>query len=106
MRSRMTRKSHLGHHATGLAPTGGLIRKTIVEANRPVRRTAHRPSQKRLNRTLQHVVARQADGVPVAFGFQVLVQLRSGEGGVTYYRDAQNVHHVPKRPLDEIILDL
>jgi hypothetical protein len=27
-------------------------------------------------------------------------------GDVTYYRDAQGVHHVPKRPLDEIILDL
>jgi len=27
-------------------------------------------------------------------------------GSVTYYRDASSVHHVPKRPLDEIILDL
>jgi hypothetical protein len=27
-------------------------------------------------------------------------------GGVTYYRDAQGVHHVPKRPLDEVILNL
>jgi len=24
-------------------------------------------------------------------------------GDVTYYRDAQSVHHVPKRPLDEVI---
>jgi len=27
-------------------------------------------------------------------------------GSVTYYRDAQSVHHVPKRPLEEVILDL
>jgi len=27
-------------------------------------------------------------------------------GDVTYYRDAQSVHHVPKRPLDEIILNV
>jgi len=27
-------------------------------------------------------------------------------GSVTYYRDAQGVHHVPKRPLQEVILRL
>jgi len=27
-------------------------------------------------------------------------------GDVTYYRDASGVHHVPKRPLDEIILNV
>ena len=27
-------------------------------------------------------------------------------GDVTYYRDAQGVHHVPKRPLDDVILSL
>jgi len=27
-------------------------------------------------------------------------------GDVTYYRDAASVHHVPKRPLSEVILDL
>jgi len=32
----------------------------------------------------------------------VLEDARPG-GDVTYYRDAQGVHHVPKRPLDEII---
>jgi hypothetical protein len=26
--------------------------------------------------------------------------------GVDYYRDAQSVHHVPKRPLDEVIVEL
>lgn len=28
------------------------------------------------------------------------------DGEVTYYRDAQGRHHVPKRPLDEVIVDL
>ena len=27
-------------------------------------------------------------------------------GDINYYRDAQGVHHVPKRPLDEVILSL
>jgi nitroreductase len=27
-------------------------------------------------------------------------------GDVTYYRDARSVHHVPKRPLEEVILNL
>ena len=35
----------------------------------------------------------------------VLEDAKSG-GDVTYYRDAASVHHVPKRPLDEIILEL
>ena len=35
----------------------------------------------------------------------VLEDAKSG-GDVTYYRDAASVHHVPKRPLAEIILDL
>ena len=35
----------------------------------------------------------------------VLEEARPG-GDVTYWRDADSVHHVPKRPLDEVILDL
>ena len=35
------------------------------------------------------------------------IVLEYAEGGeVSYYRDAQDVHHVPKRPLKELILDL
>ena len=35
------------------------------------------------------------------------IVLEDAEGGeVSYYRDAQDVHHVPKRPLKELILDL
>lgn len=33
------------------------------------------------------------------------IVLEDAEGGeVSYYRDAQDVHHVPKRPLEELIL--
>ena len=32
------------------------------------------------------------------------VVLEDAQGSVDYYRDAQDVHHVPKRPLSEIIL--
>jgi nitroreductase len=35
----------------------------------------------------------------------VLEDMKPG-ASVDYYRDAQSVHHVPKRPLDEIILNL
>lgn len=35
------------------------------------------------------------------------IVLEDAKGGeVSYYRDAQDVHHVPKRPLKELILDL
>ncbi|MBQ4226647.1 MAG: nitroreductase family protein [Clostridia bacterium] len=32
------------------------------------------------------------------------VVLEDAQGSIDYYRDAQDVHHVPKRPLSEIIL--
>jgi nitroreductase len=35
----------------------------------------------------------------------VLEDMKPG-GNIDYYRDAASVHHVPKRPLDEIILNL
>lgn len=35
----------------------------------------------------------------------VVLEEAAPGGDVKYYRDAQNVHHVPKRSLDEIILD-
>ena len=45
----------------------------------------------------------------VAFGVPaetcVLEDAKPGDD-VTYYRDAQSVHHVPKRPMEEIILNL
>jgi hypothetical protein len=28
------------------------------------------------------------------------------DGSIEYWRDADGVHHVPKRPLDELILDI
>ena len=45
----------------------------------------------------------------VAMGFPaetcVLEEARPG-GDIDYYRDAASVHHVPKRPLDEVILNV
>jgi nitroreductase len=35
---------------------------------------------------------------------QVVVEEVGPEGDIKYYRDAEGVHHVPKRPLDELIL--
>ena len=35
---------------------------------------------------------------------QVIVEEISEEHGFRYYRDAEDVHHVPKRPLSELIL--
>ncbi len=40
-------------------------------------------------------------GVPVE---EVVLEETTAEGEIQYYRDQQQVHHVPKRPLDEIIL--
>jgi nitroreductase len=36
----------------------------------------------------------------------VMLETVGPEGGVEYWRDADGVHHVPKRPLDELILDI
>jgi len=35
---------------------------------------------------------------------QVVVEETSAEHGIRYYRDAEDVHHVPKRPLSELII--
>lgn len=35
---------------------------------------------------------------------KVVVEESSAEHGIRYYRDAEGVHHVPKRPLSELIL--
>jgi len=58
---------------------------------------------------------RQALDIPERYGILLILALgKPGEtvvledvgpeGDVTYYRDAQDVHHVPKRSLSEIIL--
>ena len=36
---------------------------------------------------------------------RVVLEEVGPEGGIKYWRDAQGVHHVPKRPLAEIVLD-
>ena len=37
---------------------------------------------------------------------KVVLESTVKTGSIEYYRDDKDVHHVPKRPLDEIILDL
>jgi len=37
---------------------------------------------------------------------KVVVEEVGPDGGIKYWRDAEDVHHVPKRSLDEIILTL
>jgi len=36
---------------------------------------------------------------------KVVLESTSKTGSIEYYRDDKDVHHVPKRPLDEIILE-
>lgn len=36
---------------------------------------------------------------------KVVIEEMTGKGDVKYYRDAQDVHHVPKRPLKDLILE-
>jgi len=67
--------------------------------------------------SVRRAEARQALNLPeqyrimlvVALGYpveEVVIEPMGPEGDVKYWRDAQLVHHVPKRALDEIILDL
>ena len=37
---------------------------------------------------------------------KVLLEVLGEDGDIKYWRDEEGVHHVPKRPLDELILDL
>jgi len=36
---------------------------------------------------------------------QIVIEDAGPEGDIKYYRDANHVHHVPKRPLEEIIVE-
>ncbi len=58
------------------------------------------------------------DGLNIAVQYEILLVLAIGkpaekvvvepipaDGSINYWRDEQSVHHVPKRPLDEIILN-
>lgn len=43
----------------------------------------------------------------IALGYpseKVVLEDVGPDGSIKYYRDSQDVHHVPKRPLEEIIL--
>jgi hypothetical protein len=35
---------------------------------------------------------------------QVVLEIVGSDGDIKYWRDAQQVHHVPKRPLSEIVI--
>ena len=37
---------------------------------------------------------------------KVVLETAGPDGGIEYWRDADGVHHVPKRPLDELILEI
>ena len=37
---------------------------------------------------------------------KVVIETLGENGDIKYWRDEDNVHHIPKRPLDEIILNL
>ncbi|MHC4626799.1 MAG: nitroreductase family protein, partial [Planctomycetota bacterium] len=37
---------------------------------------------------------------------KVVLEAIGPDGSIEYWRDADGVHHVPKRPLDELILDI
>ena len=50
-----------------------------------------------------HILLVIAMGRPVE---KVVLEDVGADGSIKYYRDAQQVHHVPKRRLDEVILDL
>ncbi len=72
----------LGHHAPGPRPSLGLIAEAGVKDPNVVGRAADGTPQQVRDPLLQDRVGWQSDGVGVAFGFQELVDLGLGEGGV------------------------
>jgi len=60
-------------------------------------------------REMLHIDSRYEILLVVALGTpaeEVKVDPVSAEGNIKYWRDEQNVHHVPKRSLDELIVDV
>jgi nitroreductase len=80
----------LGARERGL---GGCIFASI---NRPKRRAALNIPDR------YEILLVLAVGKPAE---RVVIEPLGTDGDTRYWRDNQGVHHVPKRPLDEIILD-
>jgi hypothetical protein len=64
-----------GHHATSSGPALGLVVEAREPNNRLLRRAADGSGQEMADVALQHLVRRQADRVPNAFGLQHIVDL-------------------------------
>ncbi len=73
---------------------GGCILGSVKRAE--VRQALHIPDQYRIMLVI-------ALGYPVE---QVVIEPLGPEGDIKYWRDSEAVHHVPKRALDDIILEL
>jgi nitroreductase len=73
---------------------GGCIMASIKK--QPLREAFHIPSQYEIIQVI-------ALGQPAE---QVRIDSVEPAGSTTYWRDDQDIHHVPKRDLDELILDM
>jgi len=74
---------HLGNNPPFLAPRSGLIAEAGVIAPHMVRRTANGTRQKMSDTFLKNLIGFEADDVFVILGFQKLVYVRCGEGGIS-----------------------
>jgi len=73
---------HLGDDPAGLAPASGLIAEVGIMALDCIRWTS-RPARKKMSNTaFQYLVASQSDGIAKFIGFQIIKQVRNGEGSI------------------------
>ncbi len=71
-----------GNDTAFLVPRSGLIAEAGVIAPYMVRRTANGARQQMSNTLLENRVRFEADGVEKTLGFQELVDVRRGKGGI------------------------
>ncbi len=72
----------LGNDTAFLVPRSGLIAEAGVIAPYMVRRTANGARQQMSNTLLENRVRFEADGLEKTLGFQELVDVRRGKGGI------------------------